>query len=438
VGGDLCTLAPSTGTGNSTVTATFTPNTHPTESRSGDISFVSTDGTNLNALLNVQQAPGAPVTLTASPISLANQNGTSVTATLQVTCNSAWTATVASGDWCTINPASGQGNGTIAVTLTANRTGAVRSTQIDITPLGVEQPVQVVVSQNFISASGDGNIEITSGGITAQPNTAGTVSPSYTVTFNSKVNWTATIDGVPGWISIDPASGASGNNITLTVTVNYFTGAAGNATKIVIENAGDPTDYQDVTITDGYAAAALTLGSKQWAPTDLRDPGQFAPAIGRGKVYQHGRNYGWDALEVSPNFPKSDAGKAEVTVDNVVLPAYPGDGHTEAWTNTPCPAGWTLPGNVETKADNDFKTATGVCTTSSEETIDGLKFRNAGGLHIPEWNIEEGGGTSNRSEIWTKEGDGNNTQSSALNFKSGCYSRAAQKGLWVRCIKAEE
>jgi hypothetical protein len=203
---------------------------------------------------------------------------------------------------------------------------------------------------------------------------------------------------------------------------------------VVITSGGHTAAVQ---VIDNYADQAITHGANQWSPTDLLDPGKFAPAIGKGKVYQHGRNYGWSLLDGVPSeFPKTNANQVTLG-DGTVLPAYPAKENPEdpipdalPWTTSPCPAGWALP------TDAQAKTIPDVCQNIAGVTIDGLPFRTAGGLHILEQNIEEGGSKSNRAEMWTKEG-GANLNSNAVNFKQSCYARTVYKGLWVRCIKEE-
>lgn len=63
-------------------------------------------------------------------------------ASVTVACNSYWVATV-SGNWATISPNQGSGNGSISFKTTVNNTGAKRYCTINITSEGVSKTVSV-------------------------------------------------------------------------------------------------------------------------------------------------------------------------------------------------------------------------------------------------------------------------------------------------------
>lgn len=68
-------------------------------------------------------------------------------ASVSVTCSSYWTATV-SGNWATISPDQGSGNGSISFKTTVNNTGAKRNCIITITSGG--QTKIISVTQGYL------------------------------------------------------------------------------------------------------------------------------------------------------------------------------------------------------------------------------------------------------------------------------------------------
>ncbi|MFT4643823.1 MAG: hypothetical protein ACI8ZX_000219 [Planctomycetota bacterium] len=85
-----------------------------------------------------------PATLTASPTSasIVKEGGNSQ---ITVITTAAWTAT-SSAAWCTVSPASGTGNGSIAITAAAN-TAAGRVATVTIIGTGVAAPTTVNITQ---------------------------------------------------------------------------------------------------------------------------------------------------------------------------------------------------------------------------------------------------------------------------------------------------
>ena len=133
-----CT-ATSGGNGNGTITANYTMNT----SVSQRIATLTVMVTGLPAqMVTVTQAGAAPI-LTVTP---ANQNVSAAlgNTSFTVVSNTAWTVSGNAG-WCTFAP-SGNGNGTIAITYTANTANTIRVETMTITVNGLT-PQTVTVTQ---------------------------------------------------------------------------------------------------------------------------------------------------------------------------------------------------------------------------------------------------------------------------------------------------
>jgi hypothetical protein len=426
-----CKIEPKAGTNSGVITVTVLANPVDAPERKVVISILGEGAA--PATVQVLQVAGEPMALSVTPASLDNLSDAGTITPLNIQTDGAWTASVNSeATWCSIDPSSGNGNGTVTVTVNLNYTEAPRSATITV-KTGAATTQQISVTQVKGELPADGLVFITGKTIQALPSTNTTTAPSYPIQFISPGDWSATVEGgASEWLSLNKTSGSEGEN-TLTVTIHYFTGSTDNTSSIVI-TSGEKTGT--VKVVDSYASRAITHGSDHWSPTDLLDPGKFAPAIGKGKVYQHGRNYGWDLSEgvVPAEFPKNEAGLKEVELnDGTVLPAYPAKtANALPWDNSPCPNGWALPNNGQGRNIPES------CTIAEQETIDGLSFRKAGGLHILGKNIEEGGSLNTRAEMWTKEGLGLLNGGAVGFWQSDCYSRTVLKGLWVRCVKEEE
>lgn len=133
-----CTV-PSSGSGNSTLTATYATNI-VASSRTANITL-SAIGANSVILTVVQDAGIVPV-LTASPSSQ-SVSGPSGTTSFSVTSNTSWTAN-SDQSWCTV-PSTGSGNSALTATYTANTLATSRSAAITLSADGVDPVILTVV-----------------------------------------------------------------------------------------------------------------------------------------------------------------------------------------------------------------------------------------------------------------------------------------------------
>lgn len=197
-----CTVTPS-GTGNGTITATYTANTGAA-SRTANITVSATGATSV--IVTVIQAGTSP-TLTVTP---SNQNVTAPAGntSFTVTSNSAWTAS-SDATWCTITP-SGTGNGTIAAAYTENTNLTSRVANITVTVTGLS-PVVVTVTQ----AAGSATLSVT-----PSNQNVSSIAGNTSFTVNSNSPWTVSSNAA--WCTVTP-SGSGNGTISATYSANAST-----------------------------------------------------------------------------------------------------------------------------------------------------------------------------------------------------------------------
>jgi len=132
-----CTVNPG-GSGNGTIMAEFTQNTTGS-ARSAEVTVTVPDLTPVVVTIT-QAAP--TLTVTPSNQAVPDQAGST---SIEITSNSNW---VASSDqiWCSLNPTSGNGNGSITANYSANTTASQRIANITVTVAGLP-PVVTALTQ---------------------------------------------------------------------------------------------------------------------------------------------------------------------------------------------------------------------------------------------------------------------------------------------------
>jgi len=196
------TINPAFGSGNVTVTATFTANTLTTQ-RVGTIT-ISGMGVS-SQQVTVTQNEIKSLTVTPSDQNVGPATGST---SFSINSNTSWTISDDSG-WLTVNPASGSGNATVTATFTANALATHRVGTITISGAGVSSQ-QVTVTQD----------EIKSLSVTPSNQNVGPVTGSTSFSINSNTSWTIADDAE--WLSISPSSGSGNETITATCAVNAF------------------------------------------------------------------------------------------------------------------------------------------------------------------------------------------------------------------------
>jgi hypothetical protein len=230
-----CTVTPS-GTGNGTITATYTQNTLTTP-RVANITVTVIGLTPI--IVTVTQAGVSAPTLTVAP---SNQNVTAPAGTtlFTVTSNSSWTVT-SDQTWCTATP-SGTGNGNITATYAQNTLTAPRVANITVTVIGLT-PIIVTVTQ----AGAVLTLSVT------PPNQSVTPAPgatSFSVTTNAITAWSATSDQT--WCTVTPTGSGNG---TITATYTQNTLLSSRVANITVTVAG----VSPVVVTVSQAGSSPTL-----------------------------------------------------------------------------------------------------------------------------------------------------------------------------------
>lgn len=220
-----CTVTPS-GTGNGTITATYADNLLLTSR----VANITVTVTGLSPIVVTLTQAGAEPSFVVSPL---NQNVTPPAGftTFTVTSNTDWSIT-SNVSWCTVNPASGSGNGTFDAIYEENLSTGSRIASLTITVTGLS-PFTVTVTQAGIAptlAVLPANQDV--------PSNSGTTD--FSVTSNS--SWTAVSDA--GWCTVTPSGSGNG-----TLLANY----AANPTysqrmaNIIITVSGIPAVVVTVT-----------------------------------------------------------------------------------------------------------------------------------------------------------------------------------------------
>jgi hypothetical protein len=144
--GDWCTIDKTEGDGDAVVNLTVPENT-TVESRGASITFTETT-TNTTAKIDIVQAASNPsITATPTEIDFDAEGGSSQ---IGIASNVAWTCT-SNADWCTIDVASGTGDGTVIVSAAANSEMEARNAMVTVTN-GTDLTAEVTVSQEGIEA----------------------------------------------------------------------------------------------------------------------------------------------------------------------------------------------------------------------------------------------------------------------------------------------
>jgi hypothetical protein len=194
-----CTVTPS-GSGNNTITATYTDNIELTPR----IANITVTVAGLSPIMVTLTQEASAAFLTATP---ANQDVTYTAGTtnFSVNTNLAWTALSDAG-WCAVT-ASGSGNGTLFATFAENTLAITRVAHITISGNGIS-PVTVTITQQ-------GPAAVLS--VTPQVQTISYLATVVTFAVTSNTNWSTASDAI--WCQ--PTISGTGNGvISVTCTQN--------------------------------------------------------------------------------------------------------------------------------------------------------------------------------------------------------------------------
>jgi hypothetical protein len=231
-----CTVTPSSGSGNGTITANYTVNTLTTSR----VANITTTVSGISPVVVTITQAGATPTLTVTP---ANQNVPATPAgstTFAVTSNSSWTV-VSDQTWCTVNP-SGSGNGTITANYTVNPLTTSRVANITTTVSGIS-PVVVTVTQAGATPT-----------LTVTPANQNVTAPAGTTNFDVSSNSVWTVASDQTWCTPTP-SGSGDGTIVATYTEN--TSVSQRIATLTVLVSGIPPVM--VTVTQSGTAPELTV-----------------------------------------------------------------------------------------------------------------------------------------------------------------------------------
>ncbi len=207
------TLAPSSGTGNGTITINYQQNTDVAERQC----VITVQGGAFTETFTLTQAGATPF-LNISP-NAANAGSTASSVSFSITSNINWTVTE-SCPWVTVAPGSGSGNGTITVNFQENTGLTERQCLITIQGSSLTQ----IFTLTQGGTSPYLNIDPTS-------ETVGPNASTTTFAISSNVDWTITESC--SWVSVNPASGSGDQTIVVTYTEN--TSTVGRVCEITVE-----------------------------------------------------------------------------------------------------------------------------------------------------------------------------------------------------------
>jgi uncharacterized protein (TIGR02145 family) len=245
---EWCSVTPTSGSGNDTVTVTVTANSALQE-RTATITFALDT---LSRTVTLTQAAFVPVlSVDKATINAADVVGNYA---VVVTSNVAWTAAVdaTAAEWCTVTPTSGSGNGTVTVAVTANAASNQRAATITFTAGALSRTVTLTQAA-FVPVLSVDKATIN----------AADVDSSYAVAVTSNVAWTAAVDAAAAeWCTVTPTSGSGNDTVTVAVTANA---ASNHRTATITFTAGalSPT----VTLTQqekAIPAPPHAASAKQW------------------------------------------------------------------------------------------------------------------------------------------------------------------------------
>lgn len=216
------TVSPSSSSGNRTVTVAYDQN-QSTSNRTAIIS-VTTGGLTRNFTLN-QEGKVIPPSLVVTPgTRLVPYTSTCVS--FAVTSNVNWQLTSADSWITSINPSTGNNNGTFEICLAENPSTALRSGTVVISGGGLTRTITINQEGKVIPPT-----------LTVTPSSSqlGADSGCKTFVVNSNVNWS--VSSSASWItSVNPTSGS--NNGTIQVCIAENSNTTSRSTQLMIDGGG--------------------------------------------------------------------------------------------------------------------------------------------------------------------------------------------------------
>jgi parallel beta-helix repeat protein len=226
---------PLTGTGPATLTATYATNTSPS-TRVGTITILSA-GLSPQSVIITQSGTNS---LTVTP---SNQNVSSDAGSINFSINSNTHWTVSdNADWLSVNPPSGNNNGTLIATFSGNSSTSPRVGTITFASEGLS-PQYVTITQSAINA------------LSVIPYNQDVGSDAGSTTFNITSNTSWTVSDNADWMSVAPTNGTGNGTLTATFTANSL--ATSRVVTITILVTG--LSSQSVTVTQSEPTFVETV-----------------------------------------------------------------------------------------------------------------------------------------------------------------------------------
>lgn len=157
-------------------------------------------------------------------------DGNGGTQSIYVKADSPWSLNYMGGDWMTVTPTSGTGDGSVSITAKPNNTRTPRTASITLEMAGQTKTVTVAQASKYI------NLTQSAMEFDSHPNT-------WTISVKSSSRWTAYIDReCANWVSATDLTGVGNKDITLHIADN--------------PSANIRTGKVEITLDDGQVVVA--------------------------------------------------------------------------------------------------------------------------------------------------------------------------------------
>ena len=192
-----------------------------------------------------------------------------ITTTISFECVGNWTTSVSSL-WCKVSPPSGSGDGIITITVLNNPNGDQRETKVYLSSGDTKR--EISVKQGYMEVVTDPEYIVFD-------ETAG----SQVLKIISNTDWTITVPGSAGWITLDRYSGTGDADLLLTVS----------------GNPGTARRWSDIEISyDSDKSTSFSVYQKIAGEPLISKPELTSPANGASNVNRI-PEFSWNAPEVS-------------------------------------------------------------------------------------------------------------------------------------------
>jgi hypothetical protein len=237
-------------------------------------------------LMTMSSCSKDKVTSETPALAVSAENVSATTAagsyTVNITANVAWTA-ASNQTWCSISPASGEGNGTLTINVAENTALETRTASVSVKAGDLTKTVTVVQ----LGVAPALSVNVTAINVTAE-------ASDSTIAITSNLAWTATSSET--WCSVSPASGNGSGVLTITIAENTtveartatVTVSAGDLTQTVAvaQSGATPVLSVDTTKIDAVATAtayAIKITSNlAWTVTSNETWCSILPTSGKG------------------------------------------------------------------------------------------------------------------------------------------------------------